>query len=104
MASTSALLLGLVLAGPALWHAFVIGDLEITTALVRYLIAVAISAAMLGMLRRLATAYGRPPAEPDDAPSVTVTAHPLRRATDPPPPAHPAGTPPPELPPGAPAS
>ncbi|WP_030176395.1 hypothetical protein [Spirillospora albida] len=90
MASTSALLLGLVLAGPALWHAFVVGDLEVTTALVRYLIAVAISAVMLGLLRRLGAAYARPPAPPDgpDGSNVTVTAQVVnppygRRTTDP---------------------
>jgi hypothetical protein len=49
----SVLLLAAVLASPALWQAFVVGDLDVETALLRYLIAVLIAAAMLGFLRML---------------------------------------------------
>lgn len=53
----SVLLLAAVLASPALWHAFVAGDLDIPTALIRYLIAVLVAAMMLALLRMLFRAY-----------------------------------------------
>jgi hypothetical protein len=51
------LLLAAVLAGPALWHAAVTGDLDPKTALLRYLIAVPIAGVMLAFLRALVRAY-----------------------------------------------
>jgi hypothetical protein len=53
----STLLLAAVLASPALWQAFVIGDLDVSTALLRYLIAVLVAAAMLALFRMLVRAY-----------------------------------------------
>lgn len=45
---------------PALWHAFVEHDLAPSTALLRFLIAVPVSAAMLAVLRALTAPYRRP--------------------------------------------
>lgn len=55
----SVLLLAALLAAPALWQAFVIGDLDLDTALVRYLIAVLVAAVMLAFLRMLFNTYHR---------------------------------------------
>ncbi|MFG1925773.1 hypothetical protein [Cryptosporangium sp. NPDC048952] len=55
----SVLLLAALLAAPALWQAFVVGDLDIDTALIRYLIAVLVAAVMLAFLRMLYTTYQR---------------------------------------------
>ncbi|GAA3397730.1 hypothetical protein [Cryptosporangium minutisporangium] len=55
----SVLLLAAVLAAPALWQAFVVGNLEVDTALIRYLIAVVLAAAMLGFLQMLWRIYHR---------------------------------------------
>jgi len=55
----SVLLLAAVLASPALWQAFVVGDLETDTALIRYLIAVLLAALMLSFLRMLYRTYLR---------------------------------------------
>ncbi|GAA3448020.1 hypothetical protein [Planomonospora venezuelensis] len=65
LANPLTLLIALVLAGPALWHAFILEDLDIATALIRYLAAVVVSALMLGVLRRITSSYG-PPDEPED--------------------------------------
>jgi hypothetical protein len=51
------LLLAAVIDSPALYGAFVSGTMDPTTALVRYLIAVVVSAIMLAMLRSMATGY-----------------------------------------------
>ena len=53
----STLLLAAVLAGPALWQAFVLGDLDVSTALLRYLIAVLVAAVMLALFRMLVRVY-----------------------------------------------
>ena len=53
------LLLAAVLDGSALWHAFVLHDLDYTSALVRYLVAVVVAAFMLWLLRGLANGYLR---------------------------------------------
>lgn len=53
----STLLLAAVLASPALWQAFVLRDLDVSTALIRYLIAVLVAAAMLALFRMLVRAY-----------------------------------------------
>ena len=54
------LVLALVLDSPALWHAFVRHDMDYTTALTRYLIAVVVAGVMLSLLRSLANAYLHP--------------------------------------------
>ena len=51
------LLVAALLSAPALWQAFVTGEMEVSTALLRFLIAVAVSAFMLGFLDNLATRY-----------------------------------------------
>jgi hypothetical protein len=45
---------------PALWHAFVRHDLSASTAMLRFLIAVPVSAAMLAVLRAVTESYRRP--------------------------------------------
>ncbi|MBG0833329.1 hypothetical protein HS041_37135 [Planomonospora sp. ID67723] len=71
LANPLTLLMALVLAGPALWHAFILEDLEIATALMRYLAAVVVSAFMLGVLHRVTSSYG-PGDEPEsDADTLT---------------------------------
>ncbi|MGC9669186.1 hypothetical protein ACNTMW_21840 [Planosporangium sp. 12N6] len=57
MAKWSTLLLAGLLDSPALYHAFVLHDLDYTSALVRYLIAVVVAAVMLALLRGLANGY-----------------------------------------------
>jgi hypothetical protein len=75
LARPSTLLLAALLSSAALWHAFVGHDLDVTTALTRFLIAVPVSAAMLALLRWLASGSPAPPkpAEPST---------PARRTTD----------------------
>jgi uncharacterized membrane protein (DUF106 family) len=53
----STLLLAAVLASPALYEAFVVGDLDVSTALIRYLIAVIVAAVMLSLFRMVVRAY-----------------------------------------------
>jgi hypothetical protein len=55
----STLLLAALIASPALWQALVTQQLDLTTALTRFLIAVPVSAVMLAMLRGLAAGYRR---------------------------------------------
>jgi len=70
LARWSTLLLAGLLAGPALWHAFVQGDLDYGTAMTRFLVAVVVSGLMLAVLRSMAAGYRRarsaepPPPEP----------------------------------------
>lgn len=59
MAKLSTLLLAALLDSPALYHAFVVRDMDATTALIRYLIAVVAAALMLALLRGLANGYRR---------------------------------------------
>lgn len=86
--SLPTLLLALVFDAPALWHAFVLQDLDVATALTRYLIAVAVSALMIGALRRITASYGAEDpseaGEKDGAVSVSVDRvhSPGRRAAD----------------------
>ena len=54
LARWSTLLLAGLLAGPALWHAFVQGDLDYGTAMTRFLVAVVVSGLMLAVLRSMA--------------------------------------------------
>lgn len=81
LARWSTLLLAAVLASPALWRAFVVQDLDYTSALTRFLIAVPVSAIMLALLRGMASGYRKlapanedrrapaaPDASADDAP------------------------------------
>lgn len=49
--------LALLLSGSALWSAFVTGQLNTATALVRFLIAVGVAAVMLAVLRGITANY-----------------------------------------------
>jgi len=62
----STLLVAALIASPALWHAFVVGDMSPTVAMARFLIAVPVSGLMMAVLRGLTSSYRannpRPPA------------------------------------------
>lgn len=60
MFKPSVLLLALTLTSPALWSAFVTGSMSVTTALIRFLIAVPVAAGMLVLLRMVTDSYHRP--------------------------------------------
>ncbi len=83
LASFSTLLLASVLAGPALWHGFVARDLDSTTALLRYLIAIPVAAIMIAVLRSIVTGYQRD-GEREPLRVRAVTGEPMaqRRSTD----------------------
>jgi hypothetical protein len=53
----STLLLAGLIASPALWHALVVGDMSISVALARFLIAVPVSGLMMAILRGLTSGY-----------------------------------------------
>ena len=78
------LLLATLLASPALYHAFVAHDLDPTTALIRFLIAVPVAAIMLAVVRAVTNGYRRSKrAEVVHAEAVTGTPlPPARRAND----------------------
>jgi hypothetical protein len=62
----SVLMLALVLSASTLWSAFAGGSIDITTALIRFLIAVPVAWAMLRVLRAVTAGYQprpRPPVE-----------------------------------------
>lgn len=67
MLRPSALGLAVLLSSPALWSAFVSGSMGITTALVRFLIAVPVAALMLSLLRLVTASYERPRPRRDQA-------------------------------------
>jgi hypothetical protein len=66
----SALLFGAVFAAPALWHGFVTGDLDVTSALLRFVLAVLAGSVLLGVLRAITAGYGHArtamPADPPE--------------------------------------
>jgi hypothetical protein len=67
LARYSTLLLAAILAGPALWHGFVVRDMDVDTAIIRFLIAVLVSAFMLAFLRGITSDYRKPkPVEKKD--------------------------------------
>jgi hypothetical protein len=55
----SALLLAVVISAPLLWHATVTGDLDVTVAMERFLLAFAVSTGLLAGLRLLTSSYAR---------------------------------------------
>ena len=59
MLRPSVLLLAILLSTPALWSAFAAGSMGITTALIRFLIAVPVAALMLALLRMVTSGYSR---------------------------------------------
>ncbi|MEO7261576.1 MAG: hypothetical protein ABI047_10035 [Jatrophihabitantaceae bacterium] len=59
MLRPSALGLAVLLSTPALWAAFAAGSMGITTALIRFLIAVPVAALMLALLRMVTAGYSR---------------------------------------------
>lgn len=74
MFKPSVLVLALLLSSTALWSAFVDGSLSVTTALIRFLIAVPVAAAMVFAFNLAVRDYADrsrlptqpPPAEPPD--------------------------------------
>jgi hypothetical protein len=75
LTSPSTLLLATAISGPALWQTFMTQQLDLTTGLTRFLIAVPVSAVMLALLDGLTSRYRS--TEPP-APETT----PQRRAGD----------------------
>jgi hypothetical protein len=59
MLRPSVLGLAVLLSLPALWSAFAAGSMGITTALIRFLIAVPVAALMLALLRMVTASYSR---------------------------------------------
>jgi hypothetical protein len=59
LARPSTVALAAVIDSSALWHAFVQHDVTPSAALVRFLVAVPVSAAMLGLLRAVTEPYRR---------------------------------------------
>ena len=59
MLRPSVLGLAVLLSSPALWAAFVAGSMGITSALIRFLIAVPVAALMLTLLRMVTAGYTR---------------------------------------------
>jgi membrane protein implicated in regulation of membrane protease activity len=51
--------LAVVLSAPALWAAFAAGSMGVTTALIRFLIAVPVAALMLALLQMVTASYSR---------------------------------------------
>ena len=51
--------LAVLLSTPALWAAFAAGSMGITTALIRFLIAVPVAALMLALLQMVTASYSR---------------------------------------------
>ncbi len=78
----STLLLAALLAGPALWRAFVQHQLDPTSAMLRYLLAVLAAAAMLAMLDALLHGSHR---RRSMSHSTAVAEHVLPEPDDPPP-------------------
>lgn len=59
MLRPSVLGLAFLLSTPALWAAFASGSMGVTTALIRFLIAVPVAAVMLTLLRMVTQGYAR---------------------------------------------
>jgi len=59
MLRPSVLGLAVLLSLPALWAAFAAGSLGVTTALIRFLIAVPVAALMMALLRMVTDGYSR---------------------------------------------
>ena len=72
----SVLLSAVVMTAPALYR-YLTGELDITSVLVRYLIAVPIAAILLAGLRFVTAGYGEP-----DQPAVPVTPEPHHKGAD----------------------
>ncbi|MEO6700011.1 MAG: hypothetical protein ABI140_20430 [Jatrophihabitantaceae bacterium] len=58
----SVLLLALVLSGSTLWSAFMDGSMSVTTALIRFLIAVPVAALMMHLFTLVTASYHPKPA------------------------------------------
>jgi hypothetical protein len=67
----SSLVLGTVLAAPALWQGFVTNQLDLQSTLIRFVVAVLVASLMLAALRFVTAGYGR-----------VVERRPQRRVTD----------------------
>lgn len=64
---------------PALYHGLVTGDLDLTSALIRFVIAVPVAAVMVAGLRIVTAGYGKTANDP--APGTPSDAEPPRRST-----------------------
>lgn len=85
MARFSTLVIALLIASPALYSALVTHELDLTSALLRYLIAVPVAALMMWIVRAVTQDYGQEDQKEKD-PTVraeAITGEPLaRRSTD----------------------
>lgn len=59
MLRPAVLVLAVLLSTPALWAAFATGSMGITSALIRFLIAVPVAALMLALLQMVTASYSR---------------------------------------------
>jgi len=89
LARFSTLFVALLIASPALYSAFVTHDLDPTTALLRYLIAVPVAALMLAIVRMVTQGFGQDEEpDPKDRKETAVRAEAIvgetlgRRSTD----------------------
>jgi hypothetical protein len=84
IARYSTLLVAAAIASPALWAAFVTHEMDVTTALLRFLVAVPIAAILLAVLDAVTKGYGRrdPVPPPDRVQAEAVTGEPLQRRSD----------------------
>ncbi|HEX2902196.1 MAG TPA: hypothetical protein VHO01_01955 [Jatrophihabitans sp.] len=74
MFKPSTLLIAVVLSSTALWSGFVTGSMSVTTALIRFLIAVPIAAAMTFALQAITRSYGKASAARQRASAAEDTA------------------------------
>lgn len=81
LARWSTLFLATLLASPALYHGFIVRDLDTSAALTRFLIAVPVSAVMIAVLRTMTSGYQRP--TPRHSRRAEETGHEPRHAATP---------------------
>ncbi|MDQ1722177.1 MAG: hypothetical protein QOI26_1911 [Pseudonocardiales bacterium] len=74
MLRPSVLGLAVLMSTPALWAAFAAGSMGITTALIRFLIAVPVAALMVTLLRMVTAGYSRQALRREMAATVAATA------------------------------
>lgn len=87
MARFSTLFIALLIASPAFYSALVTHELDLTSALLRYLIAVPVAALMLWVVGAVTEGFGREDEKPKDQDSTVraeaIAGEPMtRRATD----------------------
>jgi hypothetical protein len=84
IARLSTLFVAALLASPALWSGFVTHEVDPTTALLRFLVAVPVAAAMLAVLEVVTRGYGKPDTASATEPvhAEAVTGEPLKRRVE----------------------